>query len=111
MLTTKPQSFGDWLKQRREEHDLTQWALSEQADCSFSTICKLEAGRRVPSRKMAISLMKVFGVPEEELPALLDLARSRIDLNRAGTRSTRSPSYAARRATLARLAGESRHDA
>jgi predicted ATPase len=60
---------------------------------------------------MVISLMKVFKVPDEELPGLLELARSRLDLNRAGTRPTRSPSYAARRAALARRGGEGGQEA
>jgi predicted ATPase/transcriptional regulator with XRE-family HTH domain len=106
MLARKPQSFGEWLRQRREQRDLTQSALAEQADCSFSTICKLETGGRRPSQTMAVSLMKVLNVPEDERPALMELARSRQGINNAGAQNERSASYASRRAALAKLGGE-----
>ncbi len=111
MLTTIPQTFGDWLRQQRERQDLTQWVLADRADCSFSTICKLETGGRRPSRQMAICLMNVLKVPDEDRPAILEVARSRPDINEAGALSRSSASYKAKRASQARNRGESRPDA
>ena len=46
-------TFGQWLKQRRQELDLTQEALAEATGCSSDSIRKIESGRRRPSRQIA----------------------------------------------------------
>jgi len=42
-------SFGDWLRQRRRELDLTRPELARQVGCSAITLRKLEAEERRPS--------------------------------------------------------------
>ena len=43
-------SFGLWLKQRRKSLDLTQADLADQVGCSTTTIRKIEADQRRPSK-------------------------------------------------------------
>ena len=42
------QSFGEWLRHRRRELDLTQEALARQVGCARVTIRKLRSGRDAP---------------------------------------------------------------
>ncbi|MGY5123998.1 helix-turn-helix domain-containing protein [Streptomyces nigrescens] len=46
-------TYGDWLKQQREEAGLTQQQLADAAVMTRSHIAHIEAGRRVPSREDA----------------------------------------------------------
>ncbi|AZM77873.1 XRE family transcriptional regulator [Streptomyces sp. KPB2] len=45
--------YGDWLRQQREEADLTQQQLADMAIMTRSHIAHIEAGRRVPSKEDA----------------------------------------------------------
>jgi transcriptional regulator with XRE-family HTH domain len=47
-----PDTFGQWLKLRRKELDLTREELAGRAACSPETIKKIETGERRPSRSM-----------------------------------------------------------
>jgi predicted ATPase/transcriptional regulator with XRE-family HTH domain len=59
-------SFGQWLKQRRKAHDLTQEELAEQVGCSPETIRKIEAGARRPSREIAGRMALFLKLTPEE---------------------------------------------
>jgi len=61
-----PQSFGEWLRHRRRELDLTQDALARQVGCARITIRKLEADEMRPSRQLAELLAEQLGIPSEE---------------------------------------------
>ena len=73
------QTFGDWVKQRRKQLDLTQEQLSQQVNCSVVTIRKIEADQRRPSRQVAELLARSLHVPEAEWPAFLSFARGEHD--------------------------------
>src|SRR5437762_5369785 len=68
-------SFGQWLKQRRKNLDLSQEALAEQIGCSYIAIHKMEGGERRPSRQIADLLAELFKVPAEEREAFTAFAR------------------------------------
>ncbi|MEO8286037.1 MAG: tetratricopeptide repeat protein [Chloroflexota bacterium] len=72
-------AFGQWVRQKRIGHDLTQESLAMRIGCAFETIRKIESGRRRPSRQLAILLARELGASEEELPALVELARAEND--------------------------------
>jgi predicted ATPase/DNA-binding XRE family transcriptional regulator/Tfp pilus assembly protein PilF len=61
-----PQSFGQWLRHRRRELDLTQDALARQVGCARVTIRKLEADEIRPSRQLAELLAEQLGIPPQE---------------------------------------------
>src|SRR5215208_3118696 len=46
-------SFGYWIRRRRKALDLTQDELARQVGCALSTIRKIEADERRPSRQVA----------------------------------------------------------
>ncbi|MEA2574525.1 MAG: hypothetical protein QOH93_1823, partial [Chloroflexia bacterium] len=68
-------AFGEWLKKRRKDLDLTQMDLAERIGCSPFAIQKFEAGTRRPSRQIARLLAEELGVPEQEHTAFVRFAR------------------------------------
>src|SRR5262245_39104221 len=68
-------SFGDWLRRRRRELDLTQADLAQQVGCSEITIRKIEADDRTPSRQVAERLANCLEVPAAERQAFVTFAR------------------------------------
>lgn len=68
-------TFGQWLKQRRHELDLTQEAVAEATGCSPDTVRKIESGHRRPSRQIADLLMAVLQVDPEAQSAFVLWAR------------------------------------
>src|SRR5512147_2491669 len=73
---TASQSFGEWLRHRRREVDLTQDALARQVGCARITIRKLEADEIRPSRQLAELLVEKLGVPPEDRPKFVRFGRS-----------------------------------
>ena len=68
-------SFGDWLKRRRKELDLTREELAHQVACSPIMIYKLEAAERRPSKQIAALLAHKLKIPEIELDTFIKFAR------------------------------------
>ncbi|MEJ2668424.1 MAG: AAA family ATPase, partial [Deinococcales bacterium] len=66
--------FGRWLRRRRKALDLTQRVLAERVGCSESTVRKLEADVRHPSRGMAEMLADVLAIAAEERSAFVRFA-------------------------------------
>ncbi|MER5210459.1 helix-turn-helix transcriptional regulator [Streptomyces sp. NPDC002838] len=54
-------TYGDWLRQKRETAGLTQQQLADRAIMTRSHIAHIEAGRRVPSKEDARRLDRVLG--------------------------------------------------
>lgn len=69
-------AFDRTLRRLRKAHDLTQEALAEQVCCALDTIKKLEAGRRRPSRHLAMQLADTLGLEGAERAAFLAAARA-----------------------------------
>src|SRR5450432_583815 len=74
-------SFGLWLKQRRKALDLTQVALAKNVGCTLSTIQKVEANGRRPSRSLAERLAQYLSVPEARHSAFVQFARGVLSPN------------------------------
>src|SRR3954454_24064647 len=70
-----PQTFGQWLRQRRRALDLTQDALARQVGCARVTIRQLEADGVRPSRQLAELLTEKLGLPPAEREQYVRLAR------------------------------------
>ncbi|MCB0090659.1 MAG: tetratricopeptide repeat protein [Caldilineaceae bacterium] len=73
---TQPPSLGRWLKRLRSQHDLTQEALAELANCSVQAIRFFESGRRRPSVEMAEHLAQILHVPDSEVERFIQTARA-----------------------------------
>ena len=68
-------SFGEWLRQRRDLLGLTRPELADCVGCSVSALRKIEADERRPSRQMAESLARCLAVGPEQYVAFLEAAR------------------------------------
>jgi WD40 repeat protein/transcriptional regulator with XRE-family HTH domain len=68
-------SFGRLMRQYRRARDLTQEELGRLTACALTTIKKIEADERRPSRELAERLAQALEVPEADIPAFLRLAR------------------------------------
>src|SRR5512143_1265418 len=68
-------SFGQWLRHRRRELDLTQDELARRVGCARITLRKLEAGQLRPSKPMADRIGGLLGVPPGESENFVRFAR------------------------------------
>lgn len=74
---TSTSSFGRWLREQRQQLDMTQDELANQVGCSTITIRKIESEQRKPSRQIAIRLAHCLQVADIELPAFIAFARGK----------------------------------
>ncbi len=68
-------TFGEWLKYRRRQLDLTQKELAEQAGCSVGTVRKIERDERRPSKQLAELLATELEIPDTQQAAFITFAR------------------------------------
>jgi len=79
---TSPLYFGEWLKRRREDLNLTQAELAQRTCCTVFTIRKIEAGERRPSRQLAGLLAKSLEIPCEDQDTFIKVARGELSVAR-----------------------------
>ena len=79
-----PGIFGEWLKLRRKNLDLTQEELAERAGCSVFALRKIESGERRPSKQLAELLAIALDVEPAEIPTFIRVARGDLNLERLG---------------------------
>lgn len=79
---SSPVSYGDWLKHRRKQLDLTQAELAERAGCSVFALRKIESGERRPSKQLARLLAEALEVPVEAQDTLARVARGEVSPDR-----------------------------
>ena len=68
--------FGQWVKDRRKNLDLTQEALAKEVGCSVSSIRKIESGTLRPSRQVAELLAGALRISPEDRAAFVQYARN-----------------------------------
>ena len=69
-------AFGEWLRRRRRGLDLTQQELANQAGCAVSTLRKIEAGERRPSKELAAQFAICLDIGSEEYDHFITFART-----------------------------------
>lgn len=74
-------SFGVWLRRRRKTLDMTQEDLAHQVGISVTTVRKLEADERRPSRQVAQLLAEALKIAPKDAEQFIKVARAetRID--------------------------------
>ncbi len=77
-------SFGEWLRQRRETLDLTRVELAQRAGCSVSTLRKIETDQRRPSKQLSELLADCLGIASDERAAFIKAARGQLRVERLG---------------------------
>ncbi len=74
--------FSEWLKQRRQELDLTQEQLAKHASCSVFAIRKIESGERRPSQQLARILAGALEIPCQDQDVFIKAARGELSMER-----------------------------
>jgi predicted ATPase/DNA-binding XRE family transcriptional regulator/Tfp pilus assembly protein PilF len=82
--------FGEWLKDRRKELDLTQAELAQRAGCSVPALRKIEGGERRPSKQLAGLLARSLEIPSEDQTTFIKVARGELNVERLSP-SVRTP--------------------
>lgn len=77
-----PNTFGAWLRQRREALGLTRKEFAHRVGCSASTVRKIEDGERRPSRQVAELLADRLGLPAEQHHTFFLVARGERGVDR-----------------------------
>ena len=75
-----PAYFGEWLKRRRKELDLTQTELAKRAGCSVPALRKIEGGERRPSKQLAGLLSQSLEISAEDQTTFIRVARGELDI-------------------------------
>jgi transcriptional regulator with XRE-family HTH domain len=66
-LRAKEPDFGDVIRNRRRELDLTQDEVASRINTSAAHMSQLESGKRHPSNKVVTRLAEVLGLDNREL--------------------------------------------
>ncbi len=61
-----PASFGDWLRQKREDAQVSQRQLALQIGAVPATVSKTESGKVGSSREMALQMIDALGASRDE---------------------------------------------
>lgn len=63
------QTFGEWLRQMREEKDVPLRVVAAAADMDQAHLSKIELGHRIPTEKQAVAIARYFGVDSHDMEA------------------------------------------
>src|SRR5512135_1614073 len=85
------ETFGEWLRERRNGLGLTRKELAERVGCSISALRKMEDGERRPSAQIAELLANCLDIPPEERPIFVRVARGELSVDRLHPRTAPSP--------------------
>ncbi|MEM7801916.1 MAG: helix-turn-helix domain-containing protein, partial [Chloroflexota bacterium] len=75
-------TFGEWLKRRRKQLDITQNELADRLGCSVNTVRKIEQNARRPSKQLAEMMGTVLDITSDQLEDFITFARSEAYLSK-----------------------------
>jgi len=77
-----PITFGEWLRQSRNELRLTREAFARCVGCSVSALRKIEDGERRPSTQIAELMANCLNIPQAERSTFVKVARGELRVDR-----------------------------
>ncbi len=77
-----PVTFGEWLRQSRDQLRLTREELAGRIGCSVSALRKIEAGERRPSVQIAELIANCLNIPPEARTIFVRVARGELSVDR-----------------------------
>ncbi len=77
-----PITFGEWLRQSRNELRLTREELARRVGCSVSALRKIEDGERRPSVQIAELMANCLNIPPAERSTFVKVARGELSVDR-----------------------------
>ncbi|MGE5221374.1 MAG: tetratricopeptide repeat protein, partial [Omnitrophica WOR_2 bacterium] len=77
-----PITFGEWLRQSRNELRCTREDFARRVGCSVSTLRKIEDGERRPSKQIAELIANCLNIPAAERSIFVKVARGELSPDR-----------------------------
>jgi predicted ATPase/transcriptional regulator with XRE-family HTH domain len=77
-----PVTFGEWLRQSRDQLRLTRVELAGRIGCSVSALQKIETGERRPSVQIAELIANCLNIPTERRTTFVRVARGELSVDR-----------------------------
>jgi predicted ATPase/DNA-binding XRE family transcriptional regulator len=77
-----PVTFGEWLRQSRNELRLTREEFAGRIGCSVSALRKIEGGERRPSVQIAGLMANCLSIPPNKRSTFVKVARGELSLER-----------------------------
>jgi predicted ATPase/DNA-binding XRE family transcriptional regulator len=77
-----PVTFGEWLRQHRNELRLTREEFAGRVGCSVSALRKIEDGQRRPSSQIAGLMANCLDIPPAERSTFVKVARGELSVDR-----------------------------
>ncbi len=75
-------TFGEWLRQQRNELRLTRAQLAESVGCSVAWLRKIEDGEQRPSAQIAELIANSLNVPHADRSTFVKVARGELSVKR-----------------------------
>jgi predicted ATPase/transcriptional regulator with XRE-family HTH domain len=102
MAMESPSTFGEWLRQSRNDLHLTREQFARRVGCSVSALRKLEDGERRPSTQIAELLANCLNIPPAERSTFVNVARGEWSVDRLASlaKPIASPSVSSASTTL-----------
>jgi predicted ATPase/transcriptional regulator with XRE-family HTH domain len=75
-------TFGEWLRQQRNQLKLTREQFAERVGCSVALLRKIEDGERRPSTQIAELMANGLNIPPAERLTFVRVARGELNLER-----------------------------
>ncbi len=85
-----PATFGEWLRQSRDELRLTREAFARRVGCSVSALRKIEDGERRPSSQIADLMANSLNIPPADRTMFVKVARGELSVQRLPSLSKRN---------------------
>ncbi len=82
MRMDSPVTFGEWLRQSRNELRLTREEFARRVGCSVSALRKIEDGERRPSSQIAELMANCLNIPPAERSTFVRVARGELSVDR-----------------------------
>jgi predicted ATPase/DNA-binding XRE family transcriptional regulator len=102
MKIESPVTFGDWLRQQRNQLKLTREQFAERVGCSVALLRKIEDGERRPSTQIAELIANCLNIPPAERSTFVKVARGELNVERLSplSKSIASPTVSSASTTL-----------
>ena len=81
-----PITFGEWLRQQRNQLRLTREEFADASGCSVSALRKIEDGERRPSAQIAELMANCLNIPPAERSTFVKVARGELSVDRLSPR-------------------------
>jgi predicted ATPase/transcriptional regulator with XRE-family HTH domain len=77
-----PITFGEWLRQSRNDLRLTREEFASRVGCSVSALRKIEDGQRRPSSQIAELIASCLSIPTADRSTFVKVARGELSVDR-----------------------------